>query len=112
MKQYLKKTSRFVEFEERLNKIIEIKIDELERSIKKRLHRRLNTRFDVSLNIIEQCPEEIREIEDIIHDTLISEDKFENGFQKTITFFGKEFEKSLEKILEKYLLVTKSSKDT
>ena len=36
--------SRFVEFEKRLNKIIEIKIDKLERSIKKRLHSRLNTR--------------------------------------------------------------------
>ena len=64
----------------------------------------------MSLNIIEQRPEEIREIEDIIHDTYISEDKFENEFQKTITFLRKEFEKSLEKIIEKHLLVTKYSK--
>ena len=89
--------SRFVEFEERLNKIIEIKIDELERSIKKRLHSRLNIRFDVSLNIIEQRPEEICAIEDIIEDTYISEEKFEDEFPKTIRFFKKEFEKSLKK---------------
>ena len=83
--------SRFEEFEERLNKIIEIKIGELERSIKKRLHSRLNTRFDVSLNIIEQRPEKICAIKDIIEDIHTSEDKFEDEFQKTIRSFKKEF---------------------
>ena len=102
--------SRFVEFEERLNNTIEIKINELERSIKKILHNRLNIRFDVSLNIIEKMPEETCAIEDITEDLHTSEDKFEREFQKTTRSFKKEFEKSLAKMLQKHLLVTKFSK--